>query len=145
MRELERKNIRVKKSGFERTLAVLLIVITAVPTYGVVYWYETNRYPVVGGDGGTKEFYVTAIMWQFYPQNITVNKGDHVIIHLTSMDVQHGLYNVQWNLTSNVFANETKTIAFTADKVGVFEYYCTYYCGIGHFDMKGYIKVEDQQ
>jgi heme/copper-type cytochrome/quinol oxidase subunit 2 len=141
---LERKKVHVRKSGFERTLAVLIIIIAAIPTYGVIYWYETQRYPLIGGEGNAKEFYITAIMWQFYPQNITVTKGDHVILHLTSMDVHHGFYNAQWNLTANVFSNQTTTIEFTADKVGVFEYYCTYYCGIGHFDMKGYIKVEDQ-
>ncbi len=137
------KNVRVRKSGFERALVILIIVIAAVPAYGAVYWYENNRFPLVSGVGNTKEFYVTSIMWEFYPQNITVQKGDRVIIHLTSMDTLHGFYNADWNLTATAFTNQTSTIEFTADKLGEFEFYCTFYCGIGHFDMKGYIKVEE--
>jgi cytochrome c oxidase subunit 2 len=137
------RNPKIKKSRFERTLGVLIILIAAIPTYGAVYWYDTQRYPIIGGSDDTKEFYVTAIMWEFYPQNITVQKGDNVVIHLTSVDVHHGFYIEAWNKTADLFPNQTVMIEFTADKVGDFQYYCTVYCGIGHWDMKGYIRVQE--
>jgi heme/copper-type cytochrome/quinol oxidase subunit 2 len=138
------QEVRVRKSRFERTLGVLILIIVAIPAYGAIYWYDTQRYPLVGGDGETKVFYVTALMWEYYPQNITVKEGDHVIIHMTSVDAHHGAYLEAWNKTIDIFPNQTATIEFTAEKIGEFEYYCTVYCGIGHWDMKGYVKVEER-
>tara|TARA_B100000315_G_C14326714_1_gene473369 strand:- start:196 stop:531 length:336 start_codon:yes stop_codon:yes gene_type:complete len=110
----------------------------------VVYWIETSRFPVIGGEGETKVFYITASMWEYYPQEIKVQEGDNVIIHLTSIDVPHGFYIEAWNITSNVSPNQTETIEFRADKVGRFEYYCIFYCGIGHEDMRDYVIVEEK-
>lgn len=140
-----KKEVRVAKSRFERSLSVIVLIIVAIPTYGAIYWYQNDRYPVLGGAGDTKVFYVTAIMWEFYPQEITVQKGDHVIIHLTSVDVHHGFYIKAWNITADLAPNQTVTINFIADKVGKFEYYCTFYCGIGHWDMKAYVIVEEEE
>lgn len=111
----------------------------------MIYWNETNRYPILGEDGDTKIFYVTAQMWDYYPKEIKVQEGDKVIIYLTSLDVPHGLYLEAWNITVNSFLNQTEMIEFTADKVGKFEYYCTHYCGIGHVDMRAHIIVEEKE
>ncbi len=139
------RDTRVRKSWFERGLGIIILLTIALATYGVVFWVQTDRFPVFGEEGGgTKIFYVTAIMWEFYPEEITVQQGDRVKIHLTTMDVQHGFYIEAWNITANLLPQRTVIIEFTADKVGRFEYYCTVYCGIGHPDMKGYVIVEER-
>ncbi len=111
----------------------------------MLYWNETFRYPILGEENDSKIFYVTAQMWEYYPKEIKVQEGDKVIIHLTSLDVPHGLFLEAWNITVNSFLNQTETIEFTADKVGRFEYFCTHYCGIGHKDMRAYITVEEKE
>ncbi len=139
------KNVQVRKSKFERLLGVFVIIIIASSAYVVVFWVQTNRFPVFGGDADTKVFYVTATMWEFYPEEITVQEVDHVLIHLTSVDVYHGAYIEAWNLTADLFSNQTVTFDFIADNVGKFEYYCTVYCGIGHPDMRAYVIVEAKE
>jgi heme/copper-type cytochrome/quinol oxidase subunit 2 len=37
---------------------------------------------------------------------------------------------------------ETKTIEFTADKPGVYAYYCTNFCSALHQEMQGYLLVK---
>jgi len=144
VRRLE-KNIQVKKSWFERSMSIFILIIIVLATYGVVYWNETSRFPVLGGEEDTKIFYVTAFMWEYYPQEIRVQEGDYVIIHFSSIDVTHGLYIEAWNITSNLAPNQTETIEFKADKIGKFEFYCIFYCGIGHEDMKAYVVVEEKR
>ena len=125
-------------------MSLIILIIIVLATFGVIYWNETSRFPVLGGEGDTKVFYVTALMWEYYPKEIRVLEGDNVIIHLTSIDVPHGFYIEAWNITSNVAPNQTETIEFTADKVGKFEFYCIFYCGIGHEDMRAYVVVEEK-
>ncbi len=138
------KRIQVKKSWFERLISIVMLSIIVFAAVGVVYWNETSRFPVLGGEGDTKVFYVTALMWEYYPQEIRVQEGDNVIIHLSSIDVPHGFYIEAWNITANVSPNQTETIEFKADKVGNFEFYCIFYCGIGHADMRAYVVVEEK-
>ncbi|MFQ6134871.1 MAG: cupredoxin domain-containing protein [Nitrososphaerales archaeon] len=139
------REVRVRKSRFERILGIIILIIIAFSTYGVVYWVQTYRFPVLGEEANTKVFYITATMWEFYPKEITVQKGDHVEIHLTSVDAHHGFYIEAWNISADLFPNQTVTIDFTADKVGKFEYYCTVYCGIGHPDMRANVIVKEKE
>jgi cytochrome c oxidase subunit 2 len=138
------KEVKVRKSRFERVLSLIIIVLLALSTYSVVYWYQGYRFPILGGGSNSKVFYVAATMWEFYPKEITVQKGDNVTIHLSSLDVTHGLHLKAWNITTYLSPNQTFTVNFTADQVGRFEYYCTVYCGLGHNDMKGYIIVKEK-
>ena len=137
------KQTKVKKSWVERFMSIFILIIIMLAVYGVVYWNETSRFPVLGEED-TKVFYVTALMWEYYPTEIRVLEGDNVIIHLTSIDVPHGIYIEAWNITSNVAPNQTEIIEFKADKVGNFEFYCIFYCGIGHEDMRAYVIVEEK-
>jgi cytochrome c oxidase subunit 2 len=139
------KENQVKKTRFERSLVIIVVLIIAISTYGVIYWSQTYRFPVIGGDDDSKTFYIVATMWEFYPSEIRVQKGDNVTLHLTSLDVRHGFYIEAWNITADLFTNTTVTMNFIADKAGEFEYYCTVYCGIGHSNMRATIIVEEEQ
>jgi len=138
--------VKVKKSGFERTVSIVVIAILVLSSYVVIYWYQYQRFPMVGEASNTKVFYIKALMWEYYPREIRVQEGDHVILYLSTADTIHGFYLEAWNKTvSALYPNMTARVEFTADKVGRFEYYCTYYCGIGHYNMKGYIVVEPRK
>jgi len=138
------KEPHVKKSGFERSLSIIVIILILLSSVTVIYWYQNFRFPIIGGDSNNKIFHISATMWEFYPKEISVDKGDNVTIHFTSLDVHHGLYIKKWNVTANLFTNQSATINFKADEVGRFEYFCTVYCGIGHSEMKGYITVKEK-
>src|SRR5438874_703155 len=47
--------------------------------------------PPAAAQGPVKEFTMTANAFTFDPATITVNQGDHVIIHAKSLDVEHGI------------------------------------------------------
>lgn len=90
-----------------------------------------------------KEFTVEMKQFSFSPSTIAVKKGDKVRLTLTSKDVSHGFMIRELDVSSGPVAKgQTKTIEFTADKVGTFEFRCSVVCGVGHKDMKGTLIVE---
>ena len=97
-------------------------------------------------DGDTVEISMTAIRSHYEPEIIEVNKGDNVILHLTSLertyDATHGFALPAYNITASVEAGETVTLDFVADKAGVFSFYCTEFCSALHLEMAGYFLVK---
>ncbi len=80
------------------------------------------------------------------PDVIRVNKGDKVTIHLTNIeqtrDELHGLAINDYDINIVADPGETKSITFTADKSGVYAYYCTNFCSALHQEMQGYLLVK---
>jgi nitrous-oxide reductase len=89
---------------------------------------------------------MTAVRSSYEPNKIEVNQGDHVTIYLTNIeqttDELHGFGLVDYNINIVIDPGETKTIEFTADKPGVFAYYCTNFCSALHQEMQGYLLVK---
>jgi len=79
--------------------------------------------------------------WKFTPDIITVKKGSHVILTLTSKDVDHGIGIAGYDVKQKLSAGATVDVEFDADKTGEFPFYCTVYCGSGHSAMKGKLIV----
>ncbi len=97
-------------------------------------------------DGNTVEISMTAIRSHYEPEIVEVNKGDNIILHLTSLertyDATHGFALPAYNITASVEAGETVTLDFVADKAGVFSFYCTEFCSALHLEMVGYFLVK---
>lgn len=89
-----------------------------------------------------KEFLITAKQWSFSPSVIKVKKGDKVVLKLTSTDVAHGFSLPDFGVDEKFDKGETKTVEFTADKVGTFTFNCNVPCGAGHKAMTGTLIVE---
>lgn len=87
----------------------------------------------MGGEGYDK----------FYPQTVTVLKGDKVKIVLNNIDedMDHGFAIDAYGINQPVKMGQTVTIEFVADKPGVFTFYCTIPCGPGHSEMTGQLIV----
>jgi hypothetical protein len=81
--------------------------------------------------------------WRRYePAILYVEEGDEVVIHLRSGDVFHRFYLPAFAVGPvGVEPGHTATIRFTADRRGVFQYYCTSMCGGCHFYMRGWLVV----
>ena len=88
-----------------------------------------------------KNFNMTAKMFEFNPNKIVVNKGDKVIISIKSLDVEHGFAIDDYGVNEKIPAEGTLTVEFTADKIGLFAFYCSVYCGPGHGAMRGELLV----
>ena len=90
----------------------------------------------------TKTFTMVAKQFAFEPSTITVNKGDHVVITLTTPDVRHGFALPDFGVSTDINPGTSSTVEFTADKVGTFEFRCNIPCGPGHRDMTGTLVVQ---
>ena len=97
-------------------------------------------------NGNNVEVYMIAVRSSFTPTTIDVNKGDKVKVYLTNIeqttDELHGFAINEYNINVVVDPGETKTIEFTADKPGVFPFYCTNFCSALHQEMQGYLLVK---
>jgi nitrous-oxide reductase len=69
-----------------------------------------------------------------------------VTVYLTNIeqttDELHGFGLTDYNINVVIDPGETKAIEFTADKPGVFAFYCTNFCSALHQEMQGYLLVK---
>jgi cytochrome c oxidase subunit II len=84
---------------------------------------------------------VVASKFQFDPPQITVKKGETVVIVLTSADVTHGLKIPDLNVSETVKKGGESEITITPEKTGAFEGKCAHFCGKGHGSMKFTVNV----
>lgn len=75
------------------------------------------------------------------PRKITVQEGDEVVIHLKSVDAEHMFFLEGYNIEKDVAPGSPVDIHFTADKAGIFYYYCHMECGPFHKAMIGQLTV----
>jgi len=78
---------------------------------------------------------VTARRFTFEPGEITLKKGEPVVIVLKSKDVAHGLRFRDLNVEAKVGAGGTVEMRFTPEKTGEFLGHCYVFCGTGHGSM----------
>ncbi len=86
---------------------------------------------------------ITAHRFAFNPGEITVKKGQPVILVIKSADVAHGLRFHDLNINIKVGAGGTAEVQFTPDKTGDFVGHCSVFCGSGHGSMTFKVHVVD--
>ncbi|WP_374402964.1 TAT-dependent nitrous-oxide reductase [Niveibacterium sp.] len=83
---------------------------------------------------------------QYQLQEFKLKKGDEVTIILTNLDnvedLTHGFGIPKYDIQFIVNPQETKSVTFKADKVGVFWIYCTHFCHALHLEMRSRMIVE---
>jgi len=90
---------------------------------------------------GEYEAYVIAQTWNFEPREIEIPVGSEVTIYVTSPDLQHGFKVTDTNINMMVVPGQVSKVTFTFDEVGEFPYICHEFCGRGHANMFGVVKV----
>jgi cytochrome c oxidase subunit 2 len=63
---------------------------------------------------------------------------------LRSDDVLHDFYVPQFRGRMNIVPGMVTTFWFTPTKAGRYEILCSQLCGVGHYNMRGYVVVEDE-
>ena len=84
---------------------------------------------------------VTAKRFEFTPGQITLKKGEPVVLVLTSADVPHGIRFKELGIEGKVGKSGTTEIAFTPGKTGTFVGHCYVFCGSGHGGMTLTLRV----
>jgi cytochrome c oxidase subunit 2 len=84
---------------------------------------------------------ISAKKYEFSPSQITLKKGEPVILRLTSTDRIHGFMSRALKVDSDIFPGKLTDIAVTPATVGNFTIICDHYCGTGHGNMKMKVAV----
>lgn len=132
---------------------VLELFWTIIPTIlvFVIFVWGFNTYLNMSiPPGNAKEIKVTAQKWFWtfkYPEGITttneivipVNKPYKML--MSSKDVIHSFYIPTFRVKMDVLPNRYTQVWFEAIQMGTFDLFCTEYCGKGHSQMIGKVKV----
>jgi len=84
---------------------------------------------------------ISAKKFEFSPSQITLKKGEPVILRLSSSDRVHGFMSKPLKIDTDIAAGKTTDIAVTPDSAGDFTVICDHYCGTGHGNMKMKVSV----
>jgi len=90
-----------------------------------------------------KRIEITAKQFEFQPSEITVKKGQPIVLVIKSADVAHGLRFRELNLNVKIDKGGTAELPFTPDKTGDFVGHCSVFCGPGHGGMTLTMHVVD--
>ncbi|MFY9153692.1 MAG: cytochrome c oxidase subunit II [Prolixibacteraceae bacterium] len=130
----------------------LEIIWTVIPTLLVLvmfYYGWAGWAPMRTAPKDSFQVTVTGRMWNFtfeYPNGkktdtlfVPMNKA--VEMKLTSLDVIHGFYIPAFRIKEDVVPGRDKMSWFIAQQEGLFELFCSEYCGLNHSYMYTYVKA----
>lgn len=88
------------------------------------------------------DVYLQAQMWTYYPI-LKLKKGQEYRIHVSSLDLQHGLSMLPMNMNFQILPGYDHVLTMTPTTSGTCHLICNEFCGIGHHLMTGKIIVEE--
>jgi cytochrome c oxidase subunit II len=119
-----------EERGFLMRLKLILwVLLTQVMTTAI------GTTPALRAQTQPRRIEVTAKRFAYEPSEITVKKGEPVILVIKSQDVAHGLRFRELNLNAKVDKGGSAELQFTPDKTGDFVGHCSVFCGSGHGEM----------
>jgi len=72
---------------------------------------------------------------------IAVPVGTNVIIHISSMDVIHSFKVFPMRVNQDAIPGMSIPVHFKPNRIGTYPINCAQLCGVGHYSMKGILKV----
>jgi cytochrome c oxidase subunit 2 len=112
-----------------KTKLMLLVVLVGVVTAAACLAR------MVRAQVAPRRIEVTAKRFTYEPNEITLEKGQPVVLVIHSEDVTHGLRVRELNLNAKIEKGTPAELSFTPDKTGDFVGHCSVFCGSGHGGM----------
>ena len=84
---------------------------------------------------------IGAKRFDYTPGELTLKKGEPVILEFTSSDVLMGFNLPDFNLRADIIPDKITRVRFVPDKTGSFTFLCDIFCGTKHEEMNGRLTV----
>lgn len=110
---------------------VLLLLLFCVSTLTAATCFSR----ALAAQAAPRRIVIEAKRFAFDPGEITLKKGEPVILVVKSVDVAHGLRFRELNVNIKVSARGTAEVHFTPMQTGDFVGHCSVFCGSGHGTM----------
>ena len=127
----------MKKTTINKIVTTILLAgVCEIGLVGVPAMTNLTR-----ASDNPKVIEITAKKFEFTPNEITLKKGEPVILRLTSSDRVHGFMSKPLKIDTDIPADKSADIPVTPDTAGDFTVICDHYCGTGHGNMKMKVTV----
>src|SRR4030066_1411988 len=114
---------------------LLLVIVISVPAW---VWWQNSQATVVHAR--------MAETGGWTPENLSVTVGEPLHLRLTSDDVTHSFAIGQSDQPQvDVLPGEMTEVTLVFDRPGKYTFYCTRWCSVNHWRMRGVIEVTDLQ
>lgn len=84
---------------------------------------------------------MTARKFTYEPAELTLKLNQPVIFQLTTLDVVMGFSVPDFGVRATIIPGQTVEVPMTPTKVGEFTFLCDVFCGSGHENMEGTLRV----
>jgi cytochrome c oxidase subunit 2 len=95
-----------------------------------------------GAQAPSRVIKISAKRFSFTPNEITLKRGEPVVLELTTEDVTHGFYMKKLGIDEVIEPGKTTRINLTPQTPGRYLTICDHFCGSGHGNMNMTIVVE---
>jgi cytochrome c oxidase subunit 2 len=97
------------------------------------------------GDEPARRIEVTAKRFEFSPRTLELVEGEPVLLELRTLDRAHGFSVPELGIEVEVKPGAPVQLRLVPQKAGTFEFHCHLFCGSGHEEMTGQIKVRPKR
>jgi len=135
--QTEKTSKKMKKTTINKIVSTILLAgVCEIGLVGVPA--ITN---LTHASDNPKVIEITAKKFEFTPNEITLKKGEPVILRLTTTDRVHGFMSKPLKFDTDIPPGKTTDVAVTPDTAGDFTIICDHYCGTGHGGMNMKVTV----
>jgi cytochrome c oxidase subunit II len=118
------------------------ILINAFLIAACAVWQQTSAQPMGRGLRSDEQVIrISASTFDFKPSQIVVKKGVPVTLEFVTQDRHHGFKLAAFGLQADIQPGTVGKLRFVPDKVGTFVFLCDVFCGDGHEEMSGTLRV----
>jgi cytochrome c oxidase subunit 2 len=96
---------------------------------------------VVQAQGKPRVIPIVARKFTYAPAEITLKVNEPVVFQLTTQDVVMGFSVPDFAVRGTIIPGQTTEVPMTPTKTGEFIFLCDVFCGSGHENMEGMLRV----